>query len=160
MCLKNINNNEKHSAKLVLSIFNPLHHTRDFLASFRGQHDYFGVKQAFWQREDNFAYFEMAENPSKSGKHLKLKSIPSFLGDVWLIKVLSEFLFRHPKCHFWARKNGHFCPIVHFWVQKMALWVPKQKFWKHFYKSNIPQKWWNRHLFWAIITFEHDFEGF
>ena len=118
MCLKNINNNEKHSAKLVLSIFNPLHHTRDFLASFRGQHDYFGVKQAFWQREDNFAYFEMAENPSKSGKHLKLKSIPSFLGDVWLIKVLSEFLFRHPKCHFWARKNGHFCQTAHFWVQK------------------------------------------
>ena len=84
MCLKNINNNEKHSAKLVLSIFNPLHHTRDFLASFRGQHDYFGVKQAFWQREDNFAYFEMAENPSKSGKHLKSKAISSFLGNVGL----------------------------------------------------------------------------
>ena len=91
MCLKNINNNEKHSAKLVISIFNPLQHTRDFLASSRGQHDYFGVKQAFWQREDNFAYFEMAENPSKSGKRLKLKSIPSILRDVGIIKVVSEF---------------------------------------------------------------------
>ena len=32
----------------------------------------------------------MAENPSKSGKRLKLKSIPSVLGDVGLIKVISE----------------------------------------------------------------------
>ena len=118
MCLKNINNNEKHSAKLVLSIFN---HTRDFLASFRGQHDYFGVKQAFWQREDNFAYFEMAENPSKSGKHLKLKSIPSFLGDVWLIKVLSEFLFGHSKCHFFVPKSGQLGKSAHFCVPKNGI---------------------------------------
>jgi hypothetical protein len=33
----------------------------------------------------------MAENPSKSGKRLKLKSIPSFLRDVGIIKVVSEF---------------------------------------------------------------------
>ena len=125
MCLKNINNNEKHSAKLVLSIFNPLHHTRDFLASFRGQHDYFGVKQAFWQREDNFAYFEMAENPSKSGKHLKPKAIPSFLG-MLDIKVVSEFLFGHQKCHFWYPpnpQNGVILTILG--VRKMALQEPK-----------------------------------
>ena len=36
-----------------------------------------------------------------------VKAIPSFLGDVGLIKVVSEFLFEHPKCHFWARKDRH-----------------------------------------------------
>ena len=43
---------------------------------------------------------KLAENPSKSGKHLKPKAIPSFLGDIGLIKVVLNFLFRHPKCHF------------------------------------------------------------
>ena len=51
----------------------------------------------------------MAGNPSKSGKRLQQKAIPSFLGDVGLIKVVSEFLWGHPKCHFWAPKDGHFC---------------------------------------------------
>ena len=37
MCLKNINNNAKHSAKCVIPIFNPLHHTWDFLAPPRGK---------------------------------------------------------------------------------------------------------------------------
>ena len=109
MCLKNINNNEKHSAKLVITIFNPLHHTRDFFASSRGPNDYFGPRQPFWKSFLNFAYFEMAKNLSKSGKRIKLKSIPSFLGDVWLIKVLSEFLFGHSKCHFFVPKSEHFC---------------------------------------------------
>ena len=35
-------------------------------------------------------------------------SIPPFLGVVELIKVVSEFSFGHPKCHFWALENGHF----------------------------------------------------
>ena len=47
----------------------------------------------------------MAENPSKSVKCLKLKSIPSFLGDVGVIKVVSEFSIEHPKCHF-SGKDG------------------------------------------------------
>ena len=80
--LKEHNNNVKHSAKLVIPIFNPLHHTRDFFASSRGPNDYFGPRQPFWKSFLNFAYFEMAKNPSKSGKRIKLKSIPSFLGDV------------------------------------------------------------------------------
>ena len=48
------------------------------------------------------------ENPSKSGKRLKPKAIPSFLGDVGVIKVVLKFSFRHSKCHFWARQDGHF----------------------------------------------------
>ena len=51
----------------------------------------------------------MAENQPKSGKHLKPKTIPSFLGDVGLIKVPKEFLFGHPKCHFFVPEYGHFC---------------------------------------------------
>ena len=118
MCLKNINNNAKHSAKWVIPIFNPLHHTWDFFAPPRGQNDYFGLKQPSWQREDNFAYFEMAGNPSKSGQHFKLNSIPLFLGNFGHIKVVSDFSFEHQKCNFWARENGHFWQIAHFWVQK------------------------------------------
>jgi len=45
----------------------------------------------------------------KSRERLKSKAIPSFLGDVGLIKVVSEFSSGHPKCHFWAHKDGHFC---------------------------------------------------
>ena len=36
MCLKNINNNAKHSAKCVIPIFNPLHHTWDFFCTSQG----------------------------------------------------------------------------------------------------------------------------
>ena len=50
----------------------------------------------------------MAGNPFKSGKRLKQKAIPSFLGDVGLIKVVSEFSFGHSKCHFSVPENGHF----------------------------------------------------
>ena len=35
--------------------------------------------------------------------------LPSFLGDIGHIKVVLEFSLGHPKCHFWARKDGHFC---------------------------------------------------
>ena len=52
---------------------------------------------------------KLAENLSKSWKHLKPNAIPSFLRDVGLIKVVSKFSFGHPKCHFWARKDGHHC---------------------------------------------------
>ena len=45
----------------------------------------------------------------KSGIRLKPEAIPSFLGEVRLIKVVSELSFGHPKCHFWAYKDGHFC---------------------------------------------------
>ena len=54
---------------------------------------------------------KLAENPSKSGKRLKPKDIPSFLPKV---------------------------PI--FTCPKMALRVPEQKFGDHFNKPNIPQK--------------------
>ena len=51
---------------------------------------------------------------SKMG--LKPKAISSFLGDVGLIKVVLEFSFGHPKCHFFVPENGHFwqkCPFLH-----------------------------------------------
>ena len=59
---------------------------------------------------------KLAPNIFKSWKRLKPNAIPSFLGDVGLIKVVSKFLFEHPKCHFWARKDGHCCrkcPSLH-----------------------------------------------
>ena len=62
----------------------------------------------------------LAQNPPKNCKRFKPKAIPSFLGDVGRVQVVLEFLFIHPKCHFWARKDQHFwqkCP------QKMALGV-------------------------------------
>ena len=37
-----------------------------------------------------------------------LKTHP-FLGNVGLIKVVSEIFFGHPKYRFWPRKDGHFC---------------------------------------------------
>ena len=58
---------------------------------------------------------KLAENIFNSWKRLKPNAIPSFLGDVGLIKVVSKFLFGHPKCHFWACKEGHFrqqCPSL------------------------------------------------
>ena len=38
----------------------------------------------------------------------KTKSNSNSFGAVGLIKVVLVFSFRHPKCHFWARKDGHF----------------------------------------------------
>ena len=46
-------------------------------------------------------------NPSKSGECIKQKAIPSFLGDVGLIKEVSEFLLGHLNCHISVPKNGH-----------------------------------------------------
>ena len=138
MCLKNINNNAKHSAKLVILIFNPLHHTWGFFAPSRGQNDYFGLKQPSWQRENNFANFEMAGNPSKSGKRFNLNSIPSFLGDIGIIKVVSEFSFLHSKCYFLYRKVGNLAKVAIFACQKMAFWVLEGKIRDHFYASKIP----------------------
>ena len=40
-----------------------------------------------------------------------------------------------------------------FMRSKMALWVYKWRIWDHFYKANIPQKWWNCLLFLAFTTF-------
>ena len=58
---------------------------------------------------------KLAENPSKSGKRLKPNAIPSFLGDVGLIKVVLEFSFGHPKCHFLM---GTFGKSAHLYVPK------------------------------------------
>ena len=93
---------------MVLPIFNPLKQTWAISGPPRGQKRHFGPKQPFCQGKDYFAYFELAENPSKSGKCFELKSNSPFLGDVGLIQVVSELSFGHPKCHFWARKGGHF----------------------------------------------------
>ena len=69
------------------------------------EHWYF--KTVKWPK--NYWIWKLSKNLSKSGKRLTQKPMPSFLGDVGLIKVVSDFLFGHPKCHFWARKDGHFC---------------------------------------------------
>ena len=43
-------------------------------------------------------------------------------GDIGLIKVVSEFLLAHPKCHFRAHKDGHFCQKWPFsGTEKMAM---------------------------------------
>ena len=76
---------------MALPIFNPLHHTWAIPAPPRGPNGYFGPEQASWQGEVCFAYLELAENPFKSDKCLKPKAISSFLGDVGLLKVVSEF---------------------------------------------------------------------
>ena len=47
-----------------------------------------------------YQIFKLAENPSKSWKRLKPNAIPSFFGDVGLIKAVLEFLFGQPKCPF------------------------------------------------------------
>ena len=131
------------SLLMALTIFNPLNRTWAISRPPRSQKGYFGLKQPFCQGEDYFAYFEFAKNPTKSGKCLKPKVIPSFLGDVGHIKVVSEFSFGHPKCHFGHVKMGTFYKSAHIQVQKTTLWVPQWKFWDNFYKPNIPQKLWN-----------------
>ena len=34
--------------------------------------------------------------------------------------MVSEFSFRHSKCHFWACNDGHFWKNANFWVQKIV----------------------------------------
>ena len=57
-----------------------------------------------------------------------------------IIKVVSEFLFGHPKCHFWALKDGHFCQK---WpssgIKKMALWMPNESSETTFIISTSPK---------------------
>ena len=50
-----------------------------------------------------------SQDPLKTDKTLISRWNPSFLGDVGLIKVVSEFSFGHPKCHFFVPEYGHFC---------------------------------------------------
>ena len=50
--------------------------------------------------------------PKEAKTHFGIDS--TILGRCWREKVVSEFLFRHPKCHFYNPKNGHFvqkCPF-------------------------------------------------
>ena len=53
--LRNINNNTKHSALMVLPIFTPLIHAWAISRPPRGQKRYFGPIQPFCQAEDCFA---------------------------------------------------------------------------------------------------------
>ena len=114
--LRSINNNTKHSALMILQIFNPLNHTWAISRPPRGHQRCFCPNQPFCQDEDYFAYFELAESLSKSSKCSELKSNSPFLGDVRLIKVVSEFSFGHWKGHIFVSKHGHFCqkcPSLH-----------------------------------------------
>ena len=58
------------------------------------------------------------------------------------------------RCIFFVAVFGHI-EIATFGesAQKMSLWAGEQKFWYHFYKSSIPQKWWNGIWFEAFTTF-------
>ena len=47
-----------------------------------------------------------SQDPLKTDKTLISRWNPSFLGDVGLIKVVSEFPFGHPKCHFFVPEYG------------------------------------------------------
>ena len=87
-----------------------------------------------------------------SQKYAKLTKWPkiTFRGPIWVprwsnwgfwgwfgsLKVVSEFWFGHPKCHFLYPQNGKNGPFWPFWavlgVPKMALWVPESKFRDHF----------------------------
>ena len=68
------------------------------------------ISQAYISIFDRLHYcFVLGFVLMPSRKHFKSKAIPSILGDVGLIKVVLKFSSGHPKCHFWARKDGHFC---------------------------------------------------
>ena len=82
-----------------------------------------------------------AYNPSKSSKRLKSKAIPSFLGDVGLIKVVLEFSFGHPKCHFLVPEYGHFwqkCPSLR--AQKWHFGCPDENSETTFISQTSPKK--------------------
>ena len=49
-------------------------------------------------------------------------------------------------------------PKIGWW--KMALPVPDRKFWDHFYKPNIPQKWWISHQKLNFIIFRVSWDKF
>ena len=55
-----------------------------------------------------------ARRSTQNGHVVKTKDNSINFGDVGLIKVVSEFLISHSKCHFWARKDGHFCQKLPF----------------------------------------------
>ena len=84
--------------------------------------------------------WDQREKPRKSGLRIFVRAseVPFFCTRIWplLTKVP---IFKRPK---------------------MALRMPEQKFWDHFYKSNIPQKWWNRLSFQAFTTFGRVFGQF
>ena len=66
------------SLLMALTIFNPLNRTWAISTPPRCQKGYFGPEQPLCQGEDYFAYFEFAKNPTKNGKCLKPKVIPSY----------------------------------------------------------------------------------
>ena len=88
------------------------------------------------------------------------------LGGYLYWKVVLEFWFGHPKCHFRYPQNSQKHPFWAFWgVPKMALRVPESKFWDHFYRPKPPPKPPKRHLrnpnrtsksdFWPFFYFGH-----
>ena len=58
--------------------------------------------------------FKIGLKPTQNCETPKTKVSFTILGGSWRQKVVSVFLYRHPKCHFLARENGHFwqkCPF-------------------------------------------------
>ena len=54
-------------------------------------------------------FWKVAVNPPKSDNRIKQTYYTSFWGNIGMKKWSLFFLFRHPKCHFLAHENGHFC---------------------------------------------------
>ena len=89
-----------------ISIFDRLHHCFVLGSVLMGQGPKIGQQMTILK--NGLVNVQVVTHP-KSRKRLKSKLIPSFLGDVGLIKVVSEFSSGHRKCHFWALKDGYFC---------------------------------------------------
>ena len=68
-----------------------------------------------------------SQDPLKTDKTLISRWNPSFLGDVGLITVVSEFPFGHPKCHFFVPEYGTKWLKRPFWgYQKWHFGCPNQ----------------------------------
>ena len=64
----------------------------------------------------NMRFLKIGLNSTQKCKTHKTNVFYTILGGCWHQKVVSVFLFRHPKCHFFPRENGHFCrkcPFLH-----------------------------------------------
>ena len=80
---------------------------------------------------------------------------PRFRGGIWSIKVVSDFRFGDPKCHFWYPQNCIKCiKNTILGVPEMALLVPETKIRDHFYRPNTPPKPQKNHIGNAFLPLE------
>ena len=91
--------------------------------------------------------------PTKSGKGTKRTCIPPFWGIVSVKKWSPFFCFGIRSPIFEHLKTGTFAKSARFQVPKSGTSDAETKKWRPLFNANIPPKWWNRHLFYAFITF-------